>query len=369
VYFDGGSQGPAQTAVLSGEAAYTNSSNAHPFRLMYSGGDMWSIASSAGESGVFQNLLVSQGFIGPKQGLTLSENVSYMPEAPMTGFSGIPGVGTLPGLPVQPTLSILTQNTPSVFDSTNVVYTYRLDRATSLSGNGSYQILRFPDGNGLEMDSWMAGPQITRQLNAHNSISAQYTYSLISYPGSTFTMDTHTTMFGFQRTWSRRLQTNISGGPQWIQSSDSAVIPSSTNLAVNATATYKANSTSASLSYFRAATGGAGVETQFGVEESSAIANLTRQFNRNLSMNATFSYMRTGELQLGTVAQPTGATNAELGGVGATQRLGRYITVNATYTAIEQSTSAILPANAINGFSQMISFGVAYAPRPMHFKK
>jgi hypothetical protein len=367
--FYGGSQGAGQIAILSGEAAYGNSSPARPFTLMYSGGDMWNIAGASGESGVFQNMMVSQGFVGLKQGLTLSDSVSYMPEAPTTGFSGIPGVGTLPGLPTQPTLSILTLNTPSVLNATSATYTHTIDRATSIGGNGSYQILRFPDGGGLEMDSWQAGPQITWRLNALNSISAQYAYSRITYPGSRFNMDTQSAMFGLQRTWNRRFQTNVSAGPQWIQSSDSAIVPFSTYLTLNASATYAINSTSASLSYFRSATGGAGVETQFGVEENDIIANLTRQLNRNLSLNATFSYMLTGQLQLNTVSQPTGATNAEIGGVGATQRLSKYITVNASYTGIQQSSGSTLPANAINGFSQMISFGIAYAPRPMHFKK
>jgi len=95
------------------------------------------------------------------------------------------------------------------------------------------------------------------------------------------------------------------------------------------------------------------VETQFGVEESSAMRQSHTQFNRNLSMNATFSYMRTGELQL--VRGPADRRDqCGAGGVGATQRLGRYITVNATYTAIEQSTSAIncLASMLSNGFSR-----------------
>jgi hypothetical protein len=138
---------------------------------------------------------------------------------------------------------------------------------------------------------------------------------------------------------------------------------------VNATATYTTPSTSATLNYFRTAAGGSGVETQFGVETNNASASLSRKYGRNLDLSATVSYMRTGALQLGSVTQPTGVTNAKFGGVSATRRLGRYISVFANYTAIQQSSSSALPANAISGLSQVIGFGVSYSPREMHFRK
>ncbi len=365
VQFYGGQT--AQNSILSGEATYKNSSPAYPFSLMYSGGNLWNISGSSGESGVFQHMLASQGFVGRKQSFTLRDDASYLPEAPTTGFSGIPGVGNLPGLPIPPTLSVLTLNTPSVLNATSANYTHNLGHAISFGGNGSYQILRFPDGNGLEMDSWQAGPQITRRLNALNSISAQYTFSHISYPGYTFTMDTQSALFGDRRTWSRRFQTNVSAGPQWVRSSDSATIPTSINLTVNATATYTTPSTSATLSYFRTVAGGSGVETQFGIETNTASASLMRKYGRNLDLSATGAYMRTQGLQLGL--SQIGVINAEYGGVAATRRWGRYIIVFANYTAIHQSSSSVIPANAINGLSQVVSFGVGYSPRETHFRK
>jgi hypothetical protein len=67
--------------------------------------------------------------------------------------------------------------------------------------------------------------------------------------------------------------------------------------------------------------------------------------------------------------QQTGVTNGKYGGAAATQRLGRYITVFANYTAIQQSSSSALPSNAINGLSHVIGFGIGYTPRELHFKK
>jgi len=362
--FNGGTQGNRQISVVSGELAYANAGTTHPFALSYTGGDMWVISGPSEGTGIFQHLLASQGFLGRSWSFNLSDDVSYLPQAPTTGFSGIPGVGSLPGAPSEPSQPILTQNTRSILNDVSPAYTHRLNHATDLSIGGSYEILRFPDGNGLEINSLQVNPRITRRLNALNSISGQYTFTHTSYPGYTsFTMGTQSAMFNYVRTWNRRFKTSAGAGPQWIQSSDSAVIPTSRDLTVNANATYDAGRTTAMLSYTQGASGGAGITTQIGVHNYDAMAGLSRRFGRNLNVNATGAYMRTqGLTQLGV-------TYAEYGGVAVTRQWGRYIVVNANYTAIHQSTSAALPANAISGLSHIIGFGIGYSPRETHLRK
>jgi hypothetical protein len=361
--FYGGTGGDTQRSVVSGEVAYANAAAARPFTLTYSGGDMWTISGAGEETGAYQHLLVSQGYLGRTWAFNLSDNVSYMPQAPTTGFSGIPGVGNLPGSPGQPTQPILTLNTRSVNNMAGANYTHRLAHSTSLSISGSYGILRFPDGNGLETDSLQAGPQITRRLNALNSISGQYSFSRFSYPGSTISMESQTAQFGYTRTWGRRLKTSVTAGPEWIHSSDSNYIPSSTDLTVNASASYDGRALSATLGYTQAATGGAGVASQVGVHNHDAYAGLTRQQGKNLTISVTGAYMRTQGLQ------QAGVTNGKYGGVSATRRWGRYIIVFANYTATQQSSSSALPSNAISGLSQVIGFGLGYSPREVRLRK
>jgi hypothetical protein len=313
--------------------------------------------------------MVSQGIVRRDWTLNLSDDVSYMPQAPTTGFSGIPGVGNLPGGASVSGQSILTLNTRSVYNVLNSSFTHILDHATNLSISGSYGILRFPDNNGLEDDSLQVGPQVSRRLNALNSISGQYAYSHFSYPGYTISMGTQSALFGYQRTWSRRLKTSVSAGPEWIQSISSLNVPSSTGLTVNANATYDVKPFSVTLSYIQATTGGAGVLTQVGVHNQDANAELSREFGRNLSVSATGAYMRTrGLQQAGLINGQAGVTNGKYGGVSATRRLGRYLTVFANYTAVQQSSSATLPTNAISGLSQVIGFGIGYSPRVMYLK-
>ena len=358
-----GSGGTTQRSVVSGELTYSNSNAARPFSLTYSGGDMWNITGGSTGDGVFQHMAVSQGFVGRNWALNLGDDVSYLPQSPTSGFSGISGVGSLPTTPTQPTQPILTLNSRSVSNSFSSSFTHTINRAASLGISGNYGNLRFPNGDGLSMDQWQVGPEISWRLNALSSISAQYGYSRFSYPDYSFTMGTQSAQFGYQRTWSRRLKTNVSAGPEWIQGSHTLMIPSSTDLTMNANVLYEARSMSATLSYSQAATGGAGVTTDVGAHNRDIGLMLSRQFGRNLTANAYGSYMRTNGLQ------QNGVTNGKIGGAGATRQLGRFIIVFVNYTAIQQSSSAALPTNAISGLSQVVGFGIGYSPREMHFKK
>ena len=222
----GGSIGTVQNAFASGELAYANTSPVLPFSVTYSGGDSWNISGEQEGTGVFQNMRVSQGLVRRDWSLMLTDGVSYMPQAPVSGFSGIPGVGTLPSQPSQPNQPILTLNTRSVSNVVSPSFTHTVGHATSLETGASYSIMRFPDGNGLDTDSVQANGQVTRRLDALNSIFGQYVFAHSSYPGySTFTMDTQSAMFGYQRTWNRQFKTSVSAGPDWVWSSDSLFVP------------------------------------------------------------------------------------------------------------------------------------------------
>jgi hypothetical protein len=356
--------GDMQRSGVTGEATYANASVIRPFALTYSGGDMWTISGVNEEAGVYQHILASQGFLRRSWTFNIIDNVSYMPEAPITGFSGIPGVGNLPASPSSPTQPILTLNTRSVNNMATSSYTHRLDHATSLGISGNYGILRFPDGNGLETNSFIGGPQLTRRLNALNSLTAQYSISRFTYTEFTIAVETQAAMFGYQRKWSRRLSTSVSAGPEWIQSSESNTIPPSTDLTVNASANYSANkSMTATLGYTQAASGGAGVATQVGVRDQDATAVLSRQQGKNLNISVMGGYMRTEGLQ------QAGVTNGKFVGVTASRRWGRYIAAYANYTATQQSSSSTLPANAIIGLSQVVGFGIGYSPLEKRFRK
>ncbi len=365
----GGSLGDSLTSVLSGEITYANSNKKRPFSLSYSGGDTWTLVGIAGYTGIFQHLSVSQGIQGRKWALNLSNDVALMPEAPVSGFSGIPGIGTLPSQPGPPVQPVLTLNTSSIGNSTSASFSYSLDALTSLSSSASYGIIRFPDGGGLESDQLSLGPQITRRMNARNSLSAQYAFTRFTYPDYAISMSTHSMLFGFQRKWNARLSTSVSAGPQWVQASASAGLPASTNLSMNASASYGIKHGSVSVNFNRSTIGGSGALTQYGATNSDLGASFSRQMGRNLSLSAMAMYMRTDGLQSASAVQLAGQINSEDFQVSLSRKLGRYFNANANYSAINQSSSTSLPANAIAGLDQVISFGIGYSPRAIHFRK
>ena len=242
--FYGGAQGDAQSSIASGELTYGNSSEAHPFSLTYSGGDMWNISGNYGEAGVFQHLLVSQGLTGRNWALNLSDDVSYLPQTGITGFSGIPGVGSLPSEPGQPSQTILTLNT-RIFDNfAQIGLEHRLNYAWSLNIGGSSSQLRFIDNDGQNSDTLIANATITRRLDARNSITGEYSFTRYSYSDPDFTVGTNSVLFGYQRQWNRRFTTIVSAGPlrtasSGVLSTGSSSLPSTTMLALNALVEYQ----------------------------------------------------------------------------------------------------------------------------------
>src|ERR1700679_3071635 len=107
------SDGDFQTLSPSASVEYSNGAERHPFSLKYTGGYNWGFSGPAYDTGFFQRLRLSQSMVWPKWEAYVTDNVSYLPEAPSVGFSGIPGVGEGIGEPnPEPSSqSILSQNT------------------------------------------------------------------------------------------------------------------------------------------------------------------------------------------------------------------------------------------------------------------
>lgn len=360
-----GTLGNQQRATASGNVDYTNANTRLPFNLNYGGGYIWTLAGPSDGTGLFQHLLISQRLIGRHWNVQVSDNVSYTPQSPTTDFSGIPGIGEPIGGsgPAPPSSqSILTLNTRSVDNAANGEFGYQLNYATALSFGGNSELLRYPDGNGLDTNAQMADAALTRRLNARSSLTGNYTFSQFSYPDYNFSFVTNSVFLGFKRALNRKVTTGFSAGPQWTGSSDSTTVPSSIGVAVNAAVNYQFRFESASLVYSRGVSGGAGY--LLGATVDSVNAGFSRELGRDLTIGLTGSYQRTAGLQNSS----SRVTNAEYGGAQATRRLGRYLNVFANYTAIDQSSSLAPQLNVLNQFYQVIGIGIAYSPRETHLR-
>jgi hypothetical protein len=344
----------------SAEVDYANGFKRYPFNLNYGGGYTWTLSGPSYATGVFQRLLISQGYIGSRWNIFASDNVYYLPQSPTMGFSGIPGTGEpIGGSGSNPPSSqpILTVNTTVVNNVATGEIGRSLNYATTLSVGGTSQILRFPDGNGLDTNATTANAGLTRRLDARNSLTGQYAYSRFGYGGTTFTLETSSALIDYHRVWTRHLNTDVSAGPQWVNSVGITSLPSSTKVSASAAVNYQLRFGSTSLSYNHQTNSGAGF--LFGTTVDSANAGFTREFGKDLSIGISGSYTRN-----------TGLLNDEVisgkfGGVQATRRLGRYLSLFANYTAIDQSSSSSssLQSNVLNQLEQIIAFGVGYTPR------
>jgi hypothetical protein len=368
----GGSQDGQQMSYATGDASYANTGKRLPFSMQYGGGygRVWAGPPSA--ANVFQHLSLSQGMVGRTWNLSVNDNVSYTFETPTTGFSGVPGTGEpIGGLgtPTPPDQTILTVNTRSIDNFTTIGFGHRLDSATTLNLSGASGQMLYIDNDGQNMDTYMASAGATRRLSARNSFSGQYSLSRFNYVGSIQVANAaqirysqaNTVQFSLSRQWNPHLMTSASVGPQWISSSNSAIVPSSTRISANASASDTFRYGTASLMYSHGTTGGSGY--MLGAESDIAMASFGRSFGKNLTVGVTGSYMRTAGLS------NSGVTTGEYGGAQATRKLGRYFNVFASYTAVDQSSSLQNAPNVLNTLWQTIGFGIGYSPREIRLKK
>src|SRR5450756_165064 len=87
-----GSTGQSYLTSLSGDVEYLSKSRVRPFSLLYAGGLLYSTFAAQGVS-TFQSLSASQGLVMGRWAMGVSDSVSYLPQTPTIGLSGIPGVG------------------------------------------------------------------------------------------------------------------------------------------------------------------------------------------------------------------------------------------------------------------------------------
>jgi len=363
-----GGQGNREWSIASGDASYANVRKSLPFAMQYGGGYGWNWGGTSSTGNTFQRLSLSQGIVRRSWNLTASDNVGYSFQTPTIGFSGIPGTGEPiggTGSTTPPDQTILAQNTRTLDNIATVGFGHKLDYATSLSVGGSSSQMRFIDNNGQNSNSLSADVAVTRRLNRHNSIAGQYSFSRFNYDGANSTAATgapqlgfsqvNTAQFSITRQWNRRISTSASFGPQWISSSDSSIVPSSTNVAASASISESFRKGGANLAYNHGVQGGSGY--MYGGEVDSVDAGYSRSLGRSLSAGLTGGYRRTGGLSNGEL------TTGEFGGAQATRQLGRYLSVFASYSAIDQSTNLPASTNALNYLTQMIGFGIGYSPR------
>jgi hypothetical protein len=375
-YVGNNGSGTGYSTALSGDAAYNSSSVAHPFSMVYAGGLL--MGNQYGHSvTTFQNFAVSQSLVTGSWIFGISDSVSYLPQSPTVGLSGIPGVGDIGSQPVTgpstgPAGGVLTNNSTNVSNAVSGNVERKLTSLTSVSGSGAWSILRFPDGNGLESTRYSGDAGLNHRIDVRDTVSASASYSILNFgSGIDLTMQTRGLNAAFQRVLSRSLNMSLSAGPMWINSSDKTVVPSRVTVASNLSLDYARRFTTMSLDYSRGVNGGSGVQP--GALSDEVTASLARTYGRDwvTSFNGNYTHS-SGLVQkpvLGTSGLTPflyagGDTNLAYGGAQLTRRLTESLSAFVNYDIQHQSIDSSLAAqHAFSGLTQTFGIGISFSPR------
>lgn len=357
------------TTNLSGDLAYLSKSQYHPFSAVYDGGVL--IANSGQQPTTFyQGLSFSQVLSTHRWNITLADSVSYLPQTPTTGLSGIPGTGDLGVDPISigpnSGLGILTTYGPRVSNTTSGTVSRQLTAHLSAQASGSYGIQRFIGDNatfGVNSTYEGGSAGLSYVLSARDTIVGNYNYTNFSFSGSPYSFTAQGPTVAYTRQWTRRLVTNAYGGPQIIGGSSPLTNGTTVTVAGGASASYINRQMTYTLAYSRGANNGSGVVT--GSISDSVVFAVHRQFARAWDVSGNLGYSRSVALPNINFGQYNSKGVSVAGQV--TRALGRSFQGFASYNIQHQNVAVdtlnIAGLNSFNGTYQTFSIGISYSPR------
>ena len=366
--------GTAYTTSLSGDVAYVSKSPMHPFSAVYDGGIL--IANSGQPNTYFQSLSFSQVLSTKRWNINLADSISYLPESPVSGLSGIPGVGDVGVDPItvgpNSGIGVLTDYGPRVSNTATASISRTLTGHISAQVGADYAIQRFiGDNSNLALNSTSEGASggLTYAFSARDSAAVNYNYSTFSYSDNPDSFNSQGATVQYSRQWSRRLTTSVYFGPQFISGSGSAYSGTALEYAAGANASYASRSTSYTLSYSRGVNNGSGVLPGSFSDNVTVAAH--RQFGHNWLVSGDVGYSRSTSLPNFDLYNFTGDSETASGQVA--RGFARYFSAFASYTLEHQSTGGNTPGfdipNAFSGLYQVVGIGITYSPRNILLNK
>jgi hypothetical protein len=365
----GGGGGVYASTSLGGDLAYLSKSEINPFSLVYSGGVFFGNAPGTSTAEFYQNLAASQVLHTRAWVFVVSDSVSYLPNSPTTGLSGVAGVGDVGVFSGQgsigPPPGILTTSSSRIYNTLEGSATWQATPSLDFEGSGNWAVQHFTGGdpgNNSNQISATVGPNY--RIDSRNSVGASVYYSRVTYPSNqNYLIETQGVSLNYSRAWSRRLSTTFSFGPARTYGTTIAPIPSQLNLAGSAGVTYATRTTGLYASYDRSTNGGSGVI--YGALTDSVVAGMTRPISRDWILGANFGYSHS--LALAPVQGAYPVYNSIFGGVQLSRRLTESLSAYGSYTAISQSEKNAVPTQApvFNGTNNVFSIGITFAPKPL----
>ncbi len=367
----GGGGSTARSTNFTGSASLVTNSKTKPTSLIYSGGYLLS-ETSGQPSAIYQDLGLSQVMMTKHWNFAASDFVSYLPASPTTGLSGTAGVGDLNTVPAGTFTgdNILSFYSTRIGNNANASAEGKLTGSTSIEASGSYGIQRFLGSLGTNNSNAGGSIGLQHRLGNLSTLGGNYTYSRFEYgPSPTyytgdFSFISQGVNLTYEHTFSRKLSSSISIGPQWTNSVYMQASPKRINFAADVALNYTGKLSHASLSYYRGTSSGSGILP--GVDADNVSFMLQRILNQTWNGAISASYVHTSGIFSFNAATPS--TQAFYGGVQVSRKIGRDIDAYLSYTAETQAISGISAAqNAFSGLSQVVGFGLTFSPASIHF--
>lgn len=372
-----GSSTATGSAALNGNLGYSSLSAKAPFDMVYSGGVLLSESTEQNTS-TYQALSLSQGVRAGKWVLNLADSVSLLPQSPTVGFAGLPGVGGIGGVPGAPDIgaagALLTYSGNRVSNVVSGSAERMLTGTTSVSAVGSYSLLHFLQGaDGYDTSGVSGEAALNHRLDGRDTVSVNAVYSLFTFGKNQGGINFATRGINgvYTRLLSRTLSLELSAGPQWVSSSDSALIPNNLSVAASVGLGYVHGLTNAQLGYSRGVNGGSGI--QLGGVSDTISGGLSHSFGRRWFASANGSFSHTKALATGTAAPPPGLNiplggdfKTVYGGAQVSHSLSRTLSMYLSFASQHQTfNSSYHGTNAFGGTSQTFAIGITYAPRSL----
>jgi hypothetical protein len=371
-----GNSGTSAYSNLSGDLAFITDSQRDPFSMVFSGGRSWTTSSQSSYS--FLNLAMSQVVNLKRWNFVLSDSVSYMPGTASTGLSGVAGVGDLGAGAISTSedtgQGVLTGYSTRVSNSSSLSIQRQITGKTSIYTAGTYSTTRFlsdstsnGDNPGLDSSDETASLGLSHRIDARNTIGTGYAFTRSTYTGNNYGIpepgfSSQTAIGQYTHQFTRKLGFSASAGPEWT-TVDSTGSSTSTTLFADISAAYAGQFSNAALSYRRSTNGGFGVVG--GSLSDSVVFSVGRTFNRVWRCSATADYTRTVNLS-STVSLPF-TFHTEVAGGQVSRALGRSFSAFASYSVETQSNQgAAATIDLFNGLTQVVGFGLTYAPASIH---
>ncbi len=350
--------------TFSGNAAYLSRAETHPFAVVYSGG--YQLAASNQASSPYQDLAISQSFLGKRWQFVASDSVSYLPRTPIGGLAGLPGLGDLSvgaTLPLGAYLGtgLESDYAPQVSNQTSATLTRSLTSRTSLSGSGSFGVQRFVgDVPGIDNNTLSAAGTLSHRLSATSSVAGTYSFSRYTYSQYGVAYNSNAASASYSRQWTRNFSTVFSGGPLFT-SSPGGTTTASYNL--GAAANYQSPYALLNISFSRFTNAGSGIT--FAVRSNTLQGSASRRLGARTSGSVSGGYSDSVSLPTFEVFQTSPFSfHSVYGAVQVSHALSSSFSVYGSYTVQHQLQNAnAFALNSLTGTQQTISAGITYSPR------